>query len=266
MALFQVDYYSKSLAKSTCFHVLVPNDASPEMIKENVHYNRKMKSLYLLHGYSGNSKDWLLGSSVQEMSIKYNLAIIMPSGDNSFYLDGKGTGRAYCQYVGKELVEYTRRVFGLSEDKDDTYIGGLSMGGFGAIHTGLYFPETFGKIVGLSSALIIHNIEHIQEDHKDLIADYYYYNSVFGDLNQLDNSVNNPEFLIQRLQQEQKTIPQIYMACGTEDFLLEENRAFYQFLTKSGIKAEYLESPGVHNWEFWNRYLEPSIKWSLGIA
>src|SRR5690554_1229486 len=152
MAVFQVDYYSKALEKSTCFHMVLPNDLPPMMVEGNENYNRPMKTLFLLHGYSGSSKDWLMGSSVNEMAGKYNMAVVMPSGDNSFYLDGKGKGRAYCKYVGEELVDYVRSTFNLATNKEDTFIGGLSMGGFGAMHTGLYYPETFGKIVALSSA------------------------------------------------------------------------------------------------------------------
>lgn len=263
MAIFQVDFYSDSLARSTCFHMVLPNDVPEFMRKGNTNYDRETKLLFLLHGYSGSSKDWLLGSSVQELSAKYNIAVVMPSGENSFYLDGMGTGKAYCRYVGQELVEYVKNTFNLSVGRDSTFIGGLSMGGFGAIHTGLYYPETFGKIVGLSSALIIHNIKNKTEDFKDGIADYYYYASVFGRLDKLEESVNNPEYLIKKLKKENKTIPAIYMACGTEDFLIEENRAFYRFLKNESVDVEYIESPGVHNWDFWNAYLEPSIKWLL---
>lgn len=263
MALFQVDFYSKALSKNTCFHVVLPNDAIPVMVADNECYKRNMKTLYLLHGYSGASKDWLLGSQIQEMAVKYNMAVVMPSGDNSFYLDGKGTGKAYCEFVGQELVEYVTKTFGLSENREDTYIGGLSMGGFGAIHTGLAYPNTFGKIAALSSALIVHQIANLKEDFKDAIADYYYYTSVFGDLEKLDESVNNPEYLIRKLKEEKQTIPSIYMACGSEDFLIENNRAFHKFLRSENIVVQYTESPGVHNWDFWNQYLEPSIQWLL---
>ena len=114
MGLFQVDFYSKTLAKIVSFNMILPNDIPPEMIEENEHYKRKVKTLYLLHGYSGSNKDWLLGSMAQEMAAKYNMAMVMPSGDNSFYLDGKGTGKAYCQFVGQELVAYIRKTFSLS--------------------------------------------------------------------------------------------------------------------------------------------------------
>jgi len=161
------------------------------------------------------------------------------------------------------LVDYVRKTFNLATDRDDTFIGGLSMGGFGAIRTGLYYNETFSKVVGLSSALIIHNVKNKKEGFKDAIADYDYYTLVFGNLEQLENSVNNPEYLIKKLKEENKPIPKIYMACGTEDFLIEENRAFFRFLKDENIDVEYIESPGVHNWDFWNAYLEPSIKWLL---
>lgn len=261
MALIQVDFYSKALSKITGFTMVLPNDTIPEMIVNNEHYQRPMKTLFLLHGYSGSNKDWILGSSVQEMALKYNMAVIMPSGDNSFYLDGKGTGKAYGQYVGEELVEYVRKTFGLSVKKEDTFIGGYSMGGFGAIHTGLAYPETFGKIIALSSALIIHNIKNIEEDFKDFIADFYYYTSVFGDLHKLEASQNNPEVLIRKRKEEGQVIPLIYMACGTEDFLIENNRAFHNFLKEEDIDVHYVEGPGVHDWNFWNTYLEPGIQW-----
>lgn len=264
MGVFQVDFYSKALAKTTNFTAIIPNDVPPEILAGNECYQRRTKVLCLLHGYSGASKDWLFGSPVQEMSGKYNLAMIMPSGDNSFYLDGKGTGKAYGQFVGQELVDYVRRTFGLSERKEDTFIGGFSMGGFGAIHTGLAYPNNFGKIMALSSALIIHNVAGMKEDFKDAIADYDYYASVFGNLNKLESTENNPEVLIHKLKEQQKELPPIYMACGTEDFLLEENRAFHEFLKKESYPVQYIESPGVHNWAFWNQYLEPSIQWMLG--
>ncbi|MEG6571535.1 alpha/beta hydrolase-fold protein [[Clostridium] cellulosi] len=263
MALFQVDFFSKSLAGVMDFKVILPNDTVPEMVQGNPHYKRSAKTLFLLHGYSGSSKDWLTGSRIEELAGKYNLAVVMPSCRNSFYLDGKGTGNAYCQYVGKELVEYVRKTFGIAGKREDTYIGGLSMGGFGAIHTGLVFPDTFEKIVALSPALIIHNIENMKEGDKDFVADYYYYASVFGDLDKLENSPNNPEFLIRKLKKEGKRIPPIFRAIGTEDFLIEPNRAFAKFLKEENVPETYIESPGVHNWDFWNAYLEKSIKWLL---
>jgi S-formylglutathione hydrolase FrmB len=263
MALYQIDYYSKELARIVHFDMLLPNDINPEMISSNENYQRESKTLFLLHGYSGSSKDWLLGSSIQELAGKYNLVVVMPNGENSFYLDSRGTGKAYCRFIGQELVEYVQKIFGLSRRKEDIFIGGFSMGGYGAIHTGLTYPNNFGKIIALSSALITNKLKNMQEGFTGGMADYDYYVSVFGDLMKVEESINSPEYLIRNLKKENLRIPPIYMACGTEDFLLEENREFHQFLTEQQIEIEYHESKGLHNWSFWNQYLEPSIEWLL---
>jgi len=169
MALFQVSYLSQALSRSITFQAVIPNDVPLFMTQNNSHYNRNMKTLYLLHGYFGYSSDWLTGSCVQELSTQYNMAIVLPSGENSFYLNQQGTGSKYETLVGVEIVEYMRRTFGLSDKKEDTFISGLSMGGFGALRTGLKYPDTFGKVAGLSSALIIHDIQGKKEGFDNVI-------------------------------------------------------------------------------------------------
>lgn len=261
MAFSQFDFFSNSLKRNVSFNILLPNDCLVDMIKDNKNYNRDTKILMLLHGYCGNNKDWLLGSKIQEFSIKYNIAVIFPSGENSFYLDGDGGN--YGTFVGEELINYVRRTFNLSTNKNDTYVGGLSMGGFGAIHIALKNNNTFSKAFGLSSALIIHGIKNKDESFSNGVADYNYYRSVFGDLNNLEKSENNPEELIRRLKEDNKEIPDIFMACGKQDFLIEQNRDFYKFLIDNEVSVCYKEEDGIHNWDFWNKYLEPSIEWLL---
>ncbi len=263
MALLQINFYSEALRKITTFNMFLPNDVQEFMTEGNENYNRGQKTLFLLHGFSGNNIDWMLGSLAQDISTKYNMAIVMPSGDNSFYLDGKGTGRAYGKFIGEELVDYVRKTFNLGKSSEDTYIGGLSMGGFGAIRTGVKYPQTFGKIVGLSSALIIHDIKSMAPGSKNDIADYDYYTSVFGDLDSLVNSENNPEFLLKKLKENAMKIPKIFIACGAEDFLIQQNRDFIEFLNKEKIDVEYCENEGIHDWDYWNKMLEPSVKWLL---
>ncbi len=263
MALFQINYFSESLKKVTTVQVIVPNDVIPTMLEGNKHYEREMKTLYLLHGFSGSSMDWLLGCQIQELSIRYNLAIVMPTGDNSFYLDGKGIGRAYGTFVGEELVNYISKTFGLSRKKEDIYIGGLSMGGFGAIRSAYNYCDTFHRAFALSAALIIHRIKNIETGYFDGLADFDYYNFTFGDLSKIEISENNPEFLVRKRKKEKRQIPPLFMACGTEDFLLQENRDFRDFLVKEEIDVTYQESSGNHNWKFWDAYLEPAIIWML---
>lgn len=262
MAFLQVNFFSKALRRLVAFNALVPIDTFEIPGQEKLERG-PMKALYLLHGYSGNHTDWVCGSKIQELSLIHNVAVFMPSGENNFYLDDTDRGALYSEFVGNELVEFTRKMFPISDKREDTFIGGLSMGGYGAIRNGLKYSNNFSRIIALSSALITRNIAGIPEDFTDPIADYKYYRSVFGDLNELLGSDKDPEALIKNLKKENDPIPKIYMAIGTEDFLLNENRSYHHFLISEGIEHTYEEGPGVHNWDFWNEYIEKAILWAL---
>ncbi|WP_337098265.1 alpha/beta hydrolase [Paenibacillus sp. YIM B09110] len=252
------------MRRELTFSALLPLD-SPELPGQSVEQVKKpMKSLYLLNGFSGSHSDWNSFSRIRELSDKYNIAVFMPAGENRFYLDDEDRGELFGEYIGVELVEFTRQMFPLSKDRDDTMIGGLSMGGYGAIRNGLKYAERFGKIIALSSALIPYKIANIADDYYDGIAGYPYYRSVFGDLDHLLGSDKDPEALILRLIEKQADIPSIYMACGIDDFLLDVNRSFQQFLQAEKIDHTYKESSGTHNWDFWNETIVDALEWALG--
>lgn len=257
MANIKIEFFSKSLSRTVSFNMFIPNDLNLDDSAKNEYQKRKTKALFLLHGYTGSSESW----GLEDNARKYNFALVMPSGENAFFLDGLSTGHKYCTYVGKELIEYIRSTFGLCENADETYVCGLSMGGFGALHTGLAFPENFGKIGAMSSALIVHDIAGMKPGEDNGVANYDYYRECFGDLDIVEESEANPEVLVKKLKSENKMIPQIYMCCGTEDSLLEKNRSLHKFLEGEKVKHEYYESKGEHNMVFWKEYLDKIIKW-----
>lgn len=252
MAYYTVKFYSDCLKRRTTFEMIIPNDTWGDA-GEN---KGKMKTLFLLHGYTGNAWNWV----PEYLAEKYNFAIVLPNGENAFWLDGISTGHKFGTFIGKELVEYIRKTFGLAGSCEDTYIMGLSMGGFGALHTALSYPESFGKAAALSSALIIHDIAGMKEGGGNDKANYEYYRECFGDLDKVTESDNNPEVLVKRLKTGGKKLPQIYMACGTEDFLLENNRRFHNFLDELEIPHSYYESAGSHDMTFWNEYAVKFVK------
>ena len=175
MAVLDVSFYSQSLVRPVSFQMYIPNDIRSQ--EENQHYNRKCKTVFVLHGYSGWGRGW---DQIFQIAEKYNLALVFPNGENSFYLDSQATAGKYGTFIGSELVDYIRKTFGLCMTKEDTFISGLSMGGFGALHTGLAYPDTFGKIVALSSALIVHQIAGMKPNQENEVANYYYYRNCFG--------------------------------------------------------------------------------------
>nr|WP_154960081.1 alpha/beta hydrolase-fold protein [Paenibacillus xylanexedens] len=263
MATVQVNFFSKSMRREVSFNALLPLDLPVIPGQSEVANEQEpLKSIYLLNGYSGSQWDWITFSRIRELADRHRFAVFMPAGENHFYLDDEDKGDLYGQYVGKELVEFTRRLFPLSMRREDTYIGGLSMGGYGAIRNGLRYAEHFGGIIALSSAILPYKIANAQPGYSDGVADYKYFSRVFGDLSQLQGSDRDPEALVMQLKEKGASIPDIYMACGTEDFLLDVNQRFRDFLQREHVPVTYTESPGVHDWDFWNVYIALALEWA----
>ncbi len=234
------------------------------LLPPNQHYDRPVKTLILLHGFSGNCQDWLCNASAAQLSAAYNLAVVMPSGGLNFYLDLPATGQKYATFIAEDLVNYLRDTFGLAMTREDTFIGGLSMGGFGALRTAFAYPERFSKVMTLSSALIIDELKTMRPDSMDNpIANYAYYAHTFGDLQTAAERDCNPEVVYRQLKASGKPLPQIYMACGTEDFLLASNRKMRDFLQSEGADLRYEEGPGIHDWSFWGHRCTEGVEWLL---
>ena len=255
MAYFRIDYNSGALRRTVSFEMLIPNDPDDDAPAGD--REKPLYTLFLLHGYHAKAYNWVPAGLPQ----KYRFAIVIPTGENSFYLNGTATGTGYQTMVGEELVDYVRRTFGLATSPENTCIAGLSMGGFGALHTGLAYPDRFGKIGALSSALIIHEIAKMKPGDDNGRGNYDYYLRHFGPLDRLENSDNNPETLVGKLKAAGRKLPEIYMACGTEDFLLENNREFHRFLLNEKVPHEYHEAPGDHNPVFWTEYITRTVEW-----
>ena len=255
MAYFRIEYYSNALRRVTSFEALIPNDPDGEAPRPAE--DRPMKTLFLLHGYTGKAGNYV----PYELPGQYNFAIIMPTAENSFYLNGLSTGHAFQTMLGEELVDYVRKTFHLALRPEDTCIAGLSMGGFGALHTGLAYPDRFSRIGAMSSALIMHEVAEMKPGKGNDMANYEYYRECFGQPEELLESDRNPETLIRRLKAAGKKIPDIYMCCGTEDFLLEYNRQMHRFLEEEGVAHEYHEAPGAHDMAFWSEHIVRIVRW-----
>lgn len=259
MALIQVNFFSKSLMRTVPMNVILPVDklTFPGMpVRENKPY----KTLYLLHGVFGNYTDWVSGTNLLRLAEENELAVVMPSGDNMFYVDQPAAHNMYGEFIGEELVEITRKMFPLSDKREDTFIGGLSMGGYGAIRNGLKYHNTFGYIAGLSSALILEDMDKRTED-SFFLSSRSYAESCFGDLTKLLESDKNPNWLVNKLVAEKSDVPEIYLACGQQDTLLPNTVQFYNLLKDLGLKVTYEEGPGGHDWEFWNQYIKKVLDW-----
>ncbi len=192
MVLFRGDYKSKALTKRTLINVILPADNKSFLENSVDEVEKPYKTLYLLHGMFGNCDTFVSNTVIQEFAEKYHLAVVLPSCDNSFYLDKPDEFLYYGKYVGEELIDFTRSVFPLSCSKDDTYIAGFSMGGYGAIRTGLMYSEKFSAIGAISPALITYFLDRARDDLDCIMDSRQYAESVFGSLSDVRGSGKDP--------------------------------------------------------------------------
>lgn len=259
MAIIEVNFISKYLMRVVTFNAIIPVDKfGPQA--ENAE-QKPLKTLYLLHGIFGNYTDWVNGTRIQAWAEANDLAVIMPSGENRFYLDDEKSGELYGEFIGKELVEFTRKLFPLSDKREDTFIAGLSMGGYGAIRNGLKYAENFGCVIGLSAALVHDTWKDADNSAPIFTFRRSYYEAIFGEYDKVKGSDKDPKALLLKLKEEGRPVPKMYLCCGTEDGLVTANRDFRDFLNENGVDLTYVEGPGKHDWVFWDTYIKKVLDW-----
>jgi putative tributyrin esterase len=248
MALLQVDFRSELLEADVSMNVILPNDRNE---------NTPTKVIYLLHGYSGNHTNWIRLSAIERYVRDRQIAVIMPDMGNSFYTD-MAYGFPYFTFLTDELPKKVQSFFNLKPNQEDTYIAGLSMGGYGALKCALTYPERFHKAVSLSGALDAARLYETAKEKKPRL----YYETIFG-IDHIKNTKHDLFYLITESKKHNKSFPAIYIACGLEDYLYEDNVKFVEHLQKNQVKHTYIESKGAHTWDYWDQHIEKALEWML---
>ena len=275
MARLSVDYHSPALMRTTTLDVILPIDSHDDALAldalrrsdpdtwERTPYPAMCEPfpvLILLHGITGNHRDFISETRIRSWAERRGIAVIMPSGYNAFYLDQPATHNYFGRFVGQELVEFARRVFPISSRREDTFIGGISMGGYGALRNGFKYAENFGGIIALSSAMVAGRIDDVISDDL-FFLNRPFLESTFGDLEHVADSDKDPARLAADVVYCDRPRPRVFMAWGTSDPLANPNRELAGRLQGTGIDVTQLELPGGHDWEFWNTALVRALDW-----
>lgn len=252
MAFLEVNYISEALMRTVTVNVILPSDrlTFPGMPKPKT---ENFKTLYLLHGILGNYTDWVNGTLLQRWAEEKGLAVVMPSGENMFYVDQPKTHALYGEFVGKELPDMMERMFKLSGKREDTYIAGLSMGGYGALRNGMKYADRFSYIGAFSPAVnVLDHPEKRSNDAPIFMETRDYLEALFGDLEHINASDYDPVWTAQKLAGAGKPLPKVYMACGTKDSLYRIDTVYRGRLKEAGCDVTWDEEPYAHEWAFWN--------------
>jgi pimeloyl-ACP methyl ester carboxylesterase len=211
-----MEFHADSIMQHTNFSFVIPNDFIMEEIWNPRHYDRPTKSLILLHGLTGTDTDWLYGGVAQLMAIQYNVNIFMPTTGNSFYLDKGYPGGNHCEFIAEELPAYIKKTFGIEMKRENSIIGGLSMGGYGALHTALSYPDRFSACIALSSALVVRDVAKAPDSEVGSVLPQRMREELFGDPSKLMDSDMNHEVLYRKLKEQGKDKEALmYIDCDT---------------------------------------------------
>ncbi len=254
MALFHMNFFSEALKINVSADVIIPQKSNA-LIGMQTKAEESYKTLYLLHGLSDDHTIWQRRTSIERYVADKNMAVVMPSAERSFYTDMK-YGGAFMTYITEELPRVCRSFFkGMSDRREDNFVAGLSMGGYGALKMGLLKSDSFCGIGALSSAIDMYGrAKNCPYEAKA------YWESIFGDPESIPNSVNSIEYLAKSAASSGTPLPYIYMWCGREDGLLEENRQAKELFESLGYKLDYNESPGDHSWFYWDREIQKIVE------
>jgi len=247
MALLNCIYTSEVLGVKTGMNVVLP---------EGVEDMSRVHVFTLLHGLDGNYLTWAANTKIQQLAEELKVAVIMPDAKNSFYCKTVA-GEDYYTHIAYELPRVARRFFNLSGDRCKNHIGGISMGGFGAMKIGLLNPEIYATIGSLSSVMDVErqllSSAGLSDHEREVLK------NAFGEKPSIRGSENDIMFLAERV----SSAPAIYQFCGTEDFLYRDNWRFLAHARSIGLNVTYAEAPGQHLWPVWAKQIWEYIPWAI---
>ncbi|NKB71747.1 MAG: esterase family protein [Candidatus Latescibacteria bacterium] len=250
MALLHANFYSNALQIAVSADIILPQEACLK--------GRKLPVLYLLHGLSDDHSIWQRRTSIERYVDPLGLAVVMPAVNRSFYAD-TAYGAQYWTFISEELPQLAQSFFPLSDKRADTFVAGLSMGGYGAFKLALARPDRFAAAASLSGALDMAGV--LAEGARDEDEAWYQEKkAIFGDLAAMPGSGHDLLHLAQRLAQ-RKRRPALFQCCGTEDFLYKANVKFRKHAKKLGLEVHYEEGPGAHEWGYWDDNIQRVLDW-----
>src|SRR3954447_26393293 len=163
MALVRCDFFSDVLGLSTSMTVVLPQATSAQIGMTGAATGGDAPVLYLLHGLSDDDTIWLRRTSIERYAAPLGLAVVMPQVGRSFYTD-EAHGNRYWTFLSEELPAVVRSFFHVSDRREDTFVAGLSMGGYGAVKWALRQPDRFAAAATLSGVTDVVGLTRLEHE------------------------------------------------------------------------------------------------------
>jgi len=239
MGLAQVHWSSKVLGKQVGMQVILPDTGTGPF-----------PVFYLLHGLSDDHTLWLRRSRIEWYVRDLPLIVVMPDGYRGFYTNNE-EGPQYATYMAEELPAFVERHFAARPERAGRCIGGLSMGGYGALRLALGYPDRYLSANSHSGALGF--------GHQTVAASDFRATEFARITGPQPAGSQHDLFALAERAKATGTVPAIRLDCGVDDHLLPHTRAFSAHLDALGIAHESAEYPGNHSWDYWDLHVQEAL-------
>ena len=246
MALLTCDFFSDALQVGTSMTVVLPQRTEEQIGVTASGSDGPPPLLYLLHGLSDDHTAWQRYTAIGRYAEKAGIAVVMPAVHRSFYTN-EAQGHRYWDFVSDELPRVVAEFLRVSDRPDETFVAGLSMGGYGALKLALTYPERYAAAASLSGGLDLRTVL-VKPERAELLE------RVFG------GSVADEDDVFTLLERA-SVVPPVYLGCGTEDPLLPGTERFADEATAAGVDVTLDLRPGTHEWSLWDAMIADVIAW-----
>lgn len=254
MAFIQCEFFSETLAQVCSLHAILPQANRTSCKDFEAKAEAGFPVLYLFHGLHDNQSAWTSKSSIERYATNRGLAVVMPAVHRSFYSNMKH-GYNYWTFVSEEVPTIAKSILPLSNERANTFVAGLSMGGYGAFKMALKKPEDFAAAASLSGALDLQEAEQLKEEYLPEWHD------IFGSPEEFEGSENDLMSALDSFAKIEAEKPKLYQCCGTEDYLYQSNISFLNRARELGVEIDYEEGPGDHEWGYWDKQIQRVLDW-----
>ena len=262
MAFIDCHFFSDALGLSASMYVVIPQPAAGQIgMASRGRRGGRYPVLYLLHGLSDDHTIWMRRTSIERYASERGVAVVMPAGGRSFYQD-MASGPRFWTHVSEEVPRLARAFFPLSERREDTFVAGLSMGGYGALRMALVHPDRFAAAGSFSGAVnLARHAKKVRDESPEWRRER---ESNFGRGGKVAGTPSDLFALAQDVARSRGSKPRLFQYCGTQDFLYQDNLNFRDLAQRLKLDLTYREDGGNHAWQYWDEQILAFLKWAIG--
>lgn len=276
MAWCELHFFSKVLGIHTALNVLLPEEPDTPGSPAVWDGVEPLPVLYLLAGNSCDHSMWLRQTALERYVENRRLAVVMPLAHRGCYADQK-YGCGYFKFISEEVPQTAHRFFNLSAKREENFIAGFSMGGYGAVKAGLLHPERYAAVASMAGVLdypgfcvtepywklkSLTDLERVRKEQGEeayrVCWDHF---SSFGAPADFYGSDNDLLSVLEKCSGKKRDLPKLHISVGKDDFLRNTNVTFMERLEILQIPFAYEQMSGGHDWAFADQAIQKVLEW-----